>query len=722
MATKAGGDSGDRSDRTLTHAARVAAGVAALLAAVVLTTWFVGPDAVDLTDPGRASMKANTALACLAIAAAVLARRTPVVAVLCLAAAAIGLASLVEYLADLDVGIDELVVEDTFTRRTDAPGRMAPATAISLVLLASSRWACQVRAARVAHLLAALPLGIGVLALLGYLFRVEQFYTVVAYSTVALPTAMTIVLLALAVAALVPDGVAWWVAKDPGAGATLVRHMLPVALVGLPLLAALLLIGVSTDVFGDRFGIALMVAVAALVLLTVTAVAARRLDKIDRMRIGAQDRLRQLNEQLRERRDLEWRRAEELSRDLGDERARYSRAIGKIDDLIWTVEVLRDGTLRPEFSSGDASGLFGGAPRDATDRAREVPRLVHPDDRHLLDAFDDKVRRGQAADTEVRLVGYDGAVRWVWIRGTPRRERSQLFFDGISTNVTERRELAERRENLLALEQEQVRKLKQLNQLREELLAVTGHELRTPLAVVRGYAELLLQDSDLTEVQRKHLEVVANRSRQITLLVDDIFDLAKFSAGLANIDLQPVSLDDAVARAVADHRPAAAEAGVSIDVDVSPVTVPADPARLRQILDNLLSNAIKYSLPDGRITVSAHRDEKPSVDQGSSNGADGGAGEPLTATIVVSDGGIGIPEGELEHVFDRMYRASSAKDRDIKGTGLGLSVTKALVEAHPGTVTVVDRPEGGTRFTVTLPVERNATVTPPSPTVGPVRV
>ena len=108
--------------------------------------------------------------------------------------------------------------------------------------------------------------------------------------------------------------------------------------------------------------------------------------------------------------------------------------------------------------------------------------------------------------------------------------------------------MAERREHLLALEQEQVRKLVQLNQLREELLAVTGHELRTPLAVVRGYAELLLQDPGLTDVQRKHLEVVANRARQIGLLVDDIFDLAKFSAGLASIDVQPVALDDAVAR------------------------------------------------------------------------------------------------------------------------------------------------------------------------------
>ena len=322
---------------------------------------------------------------------------------------------------------------------------------------------------------------------------------------------------------------------------------------------------------------------------------------------------------------------------------------------------------------------------------RVLPDLCHPDDRYLLDEFDVQIRAAQPAHAEFRVVGYDGEVRWAWVRGTPRREGGRLFSDGISTNVTDRHRMAERRERLLALEQEHVRKLMQLNQLREELLAVTGHELRTPLAVVRGYAELLLQDPGLTELQRKHLDVVANRARQIGLLVDDIFDLAKFSAGLASIDVQPVALHDAVARAVEEHRPAAEAADLTIEVDVTPVTVAADPARLGQILDNLLSNAVKYSLPGGHISVVAR-----CVDD--------------TATIAVSDGGIGIPAGELEHVFDRMYRATSAKEHAIQGTGLGLSVAKALVEAHEGTISVANRPGGGTRFTVAIPLQRDAAV------------
>jgi signal transduction histidine kinase len=672
----------------LDRTARVLAGLVMLLCALDLLTWFVGPGALGLLDPAEGTMKVNTALCALALAASVLVRRTPVVAVLVGTAGLVGLASFLEYVLHVRLGIDELLLRDLISEN-GPPGRMAPATALSLVVMSGARWALQRRAYRVVDLLLTVPMTVGGVALLGYLFRVEQLYTVVTYSTVALPTAVTVVLLGLALAFAVPRGVASWVAQDPGAGATLFRHILPVALVVLPLLALLPVFGMDAGLFGKHFGIAVLVAAMAIALVAVAAVAARRLDRLDSERLQAQAQLRQRNDQLRERRDLEWRRAEQLSRSLGEEQARFQRAIGKIDDLIWTVEIRPDGKIRPEFSSGDASGLLGGVRPDGENDSWAVPEMCHPQDRPLLAAFEDQVRAGVAAEVELRIVGYDGETRWAWLRGTPRRERKQLFCDGILTNVTEHHQMAEHREHLLQLEQEQVRKLVQLNQLREELLAVTGHELRTPLAVIRGYIELLLEDTDLTDVQRKHLEVVANRARQVGILVDDIFDLAKFSAGLESIDVQPVSLGDAVADVVEDHRPTADAADVAIEVDVSPVTVAADPVRLRQILDNLLSNAIKYSLPGGLISVTARC-------------------EGDTATIAVSDGGIGIPPGELEHVFDRMYRASSAKDRDIKGTGLGLSVTKALVEAHDGSISVVSRPGGGTEFTVAIPVQRGA--------------
>ena len=689
MSTLLGDGSGigssDATDRSYRRAVAILAAAAGVISAVVLLAWVLDPSSVERLTPGSATMKVNVALAAVALAASLTTARSTLVAGLAGFAGAAGAASLVEHLFAVDLGIDELLVEDLAGSPFDEPGRMAPATAICLILLASARWAQHRRSHVVAQLLLVVPFATAALAILGYTLQVEQFYSFVAYSSVPFLTAVTVLLLTLALGAAVPHGVVRWLAGDDGAGATLARHMLPVALVGMPVLAVLPVLGLDTDLFGERFGVALMVATAAVVLIGVTAVASRRLDRIDRERLAAQTELRTVNERLRERRDLEWRRAEELSRRLGEERARFQRSVGKIDDLIWTVEVMPDGSLRPEYTSGDASGLFGGEQPVGSERA--IPNLVHPEDQPILAAFDDKVRAGQPAEAELRIVGYDGVVRWGWVRATPRRERDQLFADGISTNITERRQLAERREHLLTLEQEQVRKLKQLNQLREELLATTGHELRTPLAVVLGYAELLLQDTELTAVQRRHLEIVANRARQVGLLVEDIFDLAKFSAGIASIDVEPVALHDAVAAAVDEHSAAARAAGLTIDVDVEPVVVAADPVRLRQILDNLLSNAVKYSLPGGHVSVL-------------------GRSEGDTAAITVSDGGIGIPDGELEHIFDRMYRASSAKDHDIQGTGLGLSVAKVLVEAHAGTISVSNRPEGGTRFTVAIPLQR----------------
>ena len=91
-------------------------------------------------------------------------------------------------------------------------------------------------------------------------------------------------------------------------------------------------------------------------------------------------------------------------------------------------------------------------------------------------------------------MGYDGVVRWTWSRGTPRREGDRLFFDGVTTNITERHELAEQREAVLDREREQVAMLEEMHRSRDDFIALAGHELRTPLTVVQGYAEHLLDD------------------------------------------------------------------------------------------------------------------------------------------------------------------------------------------------------------------------------------
>jgi signal transduction histidine kinase len=290
-----------------------------------------------------------------------------------------------------------------------------------------------------------------------------------------------------------------------------------------------------------------------------------------------------------------------------------------------------------------------------------------------------------SGEIECRLIGYDGVTRWVWTRAVARLENGRLFADGISTNVTERRQLAEQREQLLAREQHQVRQLRKLDRLKDELVAVVSHELRNPIAVIRGYLELLRKDSELSADQQEYLAVVDDTSAHLQRLADDLLDLARLEAGHITIDAGPVPVDILVREAAGDHRPAASAKGIDLRVDASAaVLVRADRGRLRQVLDNLLSNAVKYTPPTGTVTVAAT-----------------GAGS--TVLLTVTDTGIGIPAEQYPQLFTRFFRASTALSEGITGTGLGLAVSKAIVEAHGGAINAEPAPGGGTRFAVRLP-------------------
>ena len=201
-----------------------------------------------------------------------------------------------------------------------------------------------------------------------------------------------------------------------------------------------------------------------------------------------------------------------------EQQQQFRRAISKVDDLVWTVEVTPDGPDPVElvFATPNATGVFGGADpgRSAQRRApccAGYTRTTVPVSEQFLKA----VTAGEHAEAEVRVRGFDGSERWLWVRGAPRRVGDRLFCDGIATNVTERQELARQREETLRLEQEQVRALRELNRVREEFLAVAGHELRSPLTSVLGFAELLLEDDSLTPEQRRWAQVIVERTHQL---------------------------------------------------------------------------------------------------------------------------------------------------------------------------------------------------------------
>ncbi|MEU4245598.1 ATP-binding protein [Actinoplanes sp. NPDC026619] len=336
-----------------------------------------------------------------------------------------------------------------------------------------------------------------------------------------------------------------------------------------------------------------------------------------------------------------------------------------------------------------AQRLFGWSADEAIGRpATElmIPERFHDAHRAGLD----RVRRTGKSDIagrRVELTAVDRGGREFPIEMTMQMclERGQPVFHAFMHDITDRRRLADQREHLLAQEQQQVRQLRELDRMKDDLVAVVSHELRNPIGVIRGYTELLIADPDLPDKLRGELAVIDRTSGRLTSLVDDLLDLARLDAGHDPIDPVPLHPAQLIRDAVQTHQVAAVARQLTLTCDIDPLPVIRTEARrLHQILDNLLSNAIKYTLPGGTVTVVA------------TTAAD-------RVVLTVTDTGIGVPAEQYPQLFDRFFRASTATGLGIKGTGLGLAVTKAIIEAHHGTITAGPGPDGGTRFTVTLP-------------------
>ena len=229
-------------------------------------------------------------------------------------------------------------------------------------------------------------------------------------------------------------------------------------------------------------------------------------------------------------------------------------------------------------------------------------------------------------------------------------------------------------------------RLRELDRLKDEFVALVSHEFRTPLTSIRGYLELVLEDAgDFTARHREYFDVLDRNTRRLLRLVGDLLFVAQFDAGKVSLVRAPVDLAELAAESIQGIMPLAEEK--QIDVRLTTATgasLEGDRARLGQVLDNLLTNAIKFTPRGGRVEVGVER-------------RDGGL------VLSVHDTGIGIPPEERDRIFDRFFRTSDATRRAVPGSGLGLAVAKSVVEAHGGTIAATSRDGGGTTFRVELP-------------------
>jgi signal transduction histidine kinase len=218
----------------------------------------------------------------------------------------------------------------------------------------------------------------------------------------------------------------------------------------------------------------------------------------------------------------------------------------------------------------------------------------------------------------------------------------------------------------------------------KELIANAAHELKTPLAVIRAECDIALMKERSGEEYAESLREVRAVSATMLRQVNGMLTLARIDAGILSTAFRPISLNSCLDNAIRLVRPLAKEHGIAIIQEESDETsVLGDKDALTEAVSNLLENAVYYNRPEGTVTVILQR-----------------CADQLQLTI--QDTGIGIPENELEQVFNKFYRSEAVKA--IKGTGLGLSITKAIILEHQGNIQVCNVASGGACFTITLPL------------------
>jgi signal transduction histidine kinase len=240
------------------------------------------------------------------------------------------------------------------------------------------------------------------------------------------------------------------------------------------------------------------------------------------------------------------------------------------------------------------------------------------------------------------------------------------------------------------IDRDNAERARELMRLRDEFVATVSHELRTPLTSIMGYLELISDDTFAarTPEQETFLGVVQRNAERLMRLVSDLLLVAEAKDRKLDLDVHDVDLRQLVTECVEAAKPAADAKRIELTVDHgAPGRLTGDPLRLAQLMDNLVSNAIKFTQQGGRISVST-------------GAVDG------KAVLAVTDSGTGISEADQTQLFNPFFRTQSATAQAIPGTGLGLTITKAIVDAHQGTIDVQSVIGRGTTFNVVLPRER----------------
>ena len=425
-----------------------------------------------------------------------------------------------------------------------------------------------------------------------------------------------------------------------------------------------------------------------------------------------------LHDVSRERAAREERRAAEVA--LREVQERYQRALDAANDGMWE----RDLRGNRVFYSARFKELLGFSDAEFTNDTRNLRERVHPQDwAGFKQGLDQMLQRRERGVIECRLRCRDDSYRWFRLRGTVTCDAAgtPILTSGTLTDIHPAKlaeeELRRHRDGLAGLVEQRTASAEAArveavaareaaetaNRSKSEFLANMSHELRTPMHAILSFATFGVDKAG--EAERKKLahyfHNIQKSGNRLLNLLNDLLDLSKLEAGKMEIHLKPVRPADLLREAIIEAEALAKRREISLELDTAEPDLLAqlDGARLLQVLGNLLSNAIKFSPEGGRVRLGLQRLQAA--------GVGGMLAEVLE--LRVQDEGVGIPEPELEAVFDKFVQSSKTKT-GAGGTGLGLAICREIVQSHGGTIVARNNPPPlrGACFVLRLPLHARA--------------
>jgi len=307
-----------------------------------------------------------------------------------------------------------------------------------------------------------------------------------------------------------------------------------------------------------------------------------------------------------------------------------------------------------------------------------------------LDRYHSEVIRWARLETDLDLSGAVAGgwplplARPLYVEGDLRRRNGGTISVGITYAPLFDRE--GRLVNIIA-DVRDITRFREADEIKSTFVSVISHELKTPVALIRGYADTLMRKDACwdPETMRESLTVIVEESDRLNQLIDNLLDASRLQAGALPLEMDQVALDALTERVARRFRTQTHVHEIVVRFPPDFPTVEGGPARLEQVLNNLVSNAIKYSPDGGVIEIT-------------------GRVLPDEVIVTVSDQGVGIPFEEQSRIFERFFRGARERRQRTPGAGLGLYLVKAIVEAHSGRIWVASNPGKGSAFSFAIPL------------------